>query len=237
VCRSDDWTSAPVSTKFDVGQGLNKTFSTVVSFVPELVLFLVILLIGYIVAKALAKVLGKVPERVGFDRLVERGGIKKALAQSKYDASGILSKIAFYAIMLFVLSTAFGVFGPNSISTYLIAIIAYLPLVFMAILMVVASAVITALGVVPAPGQLHIATNVVDAVLCLAAVVGIAIVAVGGAGITPMRARWEKSRASYDAGDPRTAKAWQNAPSARRPAQQVRAQTQARASSRGATHR
>jgi hypothetical protein len=25
--------------------------------------------------------------RVGFDRLVERGGVKKALAHSKYDAS------------------------------------------------------------------------------------------------------------------------------------------------------
>jgi len=242
-------TGEPVVSKFtaafDVGQGLNNAFSTVVSFVPKLVLFLVILLIGYIVAKALAKVLDKVLERVGFDRLVERGGIKRALAQSKYDASGILSKIVFYAIMLFVLSTAFGVFGPNPISTYLTAIIAYLPLVFVAILIVVvsaaiaaavkvliqstlgglsygktlanvASAVIIALGVVAALGQLHIATNVVNAVLyaALAAVVGIAIVAVGGGGITPMRARWEKSLASYDAEKPRMAEASRNAPSA-----------------------
>jgi len=107
VCRSDDWTSAPVSTTLDVGQGLNNAFSTVVSFAPELVFFLVILLIGYIVAKVLDKVL----ERVGFDRLVERGGTKKALAQSKYDASGILSKIVCYAIRLFVLSTASGYSG------------------------------------------------------------------------------------------------------------------------------
>jgi len=57
------------------------------------------------------------------------------------------------------------VFGPNQISTDLTAIIAYLPLVSMAILMVAASAVIIALGVVAALGQLHIATNVVDAVL------------------------------------------------------------------------
>jgi len=80
----------------------------------------------------------------------------------------------------------------------------------------VASAVIIALGVVAALGQLHIATNVVNAVLYagLAAVVGIAIVAVGGGGITPMRARWEKSLASYDAEKPRMAEASRNAPSA-----------------------
>jgi hypothetical protein len=39
--------------------------------------------------------------------------------------------------MLFVLSTAFGVFGNNPISAYLHAVIAYLPLVFVAIIIVI----------------------------------------------------------------------------------------------------
>ena len=257
---------SPVPAKFDVGSSLNNGFTTVVSFVPKLVLFLVILLIGYIVAKALSKVLDKILERVGFDRLVERGGIKKALSQSKYDASGILSKVVYYAIMLFVFSTAFGVFGPNPISTYLTAIIAYLPLVFVAILIIVVSAaiaaavkvliqstlgglsygptlanlasvVIIALGVVAALGQLHIATNVVNAVLyaVLAAVVGIAVVAIGGGGVAPMRARWERTLATYDAEKPKMAAASRNAPSVLDQAQQ--ATSQARPTSPGATRR
>jgi hypothetical protein len=46
--------------------------------------------------------------------------------------------------MLFVLSTAFGVFGSNPISDYLRAVIAYLPLVFVAIVIVVIAAAIAA---------------------------------------------------------------------------------------------
>ena len=183
-----------ITTRVDVGQGLTNAFSSVLAFVPKLLLALVIIVIGYLVAKAIAKILTKLLQRVGFDRLVERGGLKKALDSANTDASTILSKIVFYAIMLFVLSTAFGVFGSNPISTYLTAIIAYLPLVFVAILIIViaaaiaaavkmliqtalgslpygktlanaASIVIIALGVVAALDQLHIATGVVNALL------------------------------------------------------------------------
>ena len=88
--------------------------------------------------------MSKVLTRVGFDRLVERGGVKRALDRSSYDASGILAKVVYYAIMLFVLSTAFGVFGSNPISDYLRAVIGYLPLVFVAIVIVVIAAAIAA---------------------------------------------------------------------------------------------
>jgi hypothetical protein len=49
------------------------------------------------VAKAIAKILSQILARVGSDKL---------------------AKIVYYAIMLFVLSTAFGVFGSNPISAY-----------------------------------------------------------------------------------------------------------------------
>ncbi|SCX52877.1 Conserved TM helix [Klenkia marina] len=207
----------------DVGQSTRDALGTVLQFVPRLLLFLVILAIGYVVAKALEKVVVKVLERVGFERAVERGGIKRVLANSQYDAAQILARIVFYAVMLFVLSTAFGVFGQNPISDYLSAVIGYLPRVFVAILILVigaaiaagakllvqnalgslsygrvlanaASTVILALAVIAALNQLQIAQDVVNAVLyaALAAVVGIVVVAVGGGGIVPMRARWEK---------------------------------------------
>jgi hypothetical protein len=178
----------------NIQAALRDALSTVAVFVPRLLLFLVILLVGWLIAKALRKVVDKVLERVGFDRAVERGGVKKALAKSQFDASDILAKIVFYAVMLFVLSTAFGVFGDNPISDYLRAIIAYLPKVFVAILILViasavaagvkllvqnalgglsygkllanaASVVILALGVFAALDQLEIAQNVVNAVL------------------------------------------------------------------------
>jgi hypothetical protein len=109
---------------------VSNAWSNVAAFVPKFAVFLLILVVGYLIAKAIAKILSKVLTRVGFDRLVERGGVKRALDRSSYDASGILAKVVYYAIMLFVLSTAFGVFGSNPISDYLRAVIGYLPLAF-----------------------------------------------------------------------------------------------------------
>jgi hypothetical protein len=123
---------------------LSTALATLAVFVPQLLLFLVILIVGIIIAKVLQKVLSKVLRRVGFDRLVERGGIKKALANSKYDASEIMGKIVYYFVLLFVLQLAFGVFGNNPISTLLTGIIAFLPRVFVAIVIVIITAAIAA---------------------------------------------------------------------------------------------
>jgi len=182
----------PLSISYS--QGLTSAWSNIATFVPKLVAFLVIVVIGYLVARIVSTILAKVLRRVGFDRLVERGGVRRALASSKYDAAQILARLVFYAIMLFVLSTGFGVFGSNPVSNYLHAVVAYLPLVFVAILIVIiaaaiaagaktliqnslgdlsyaavlanaAAAVIIALGVVAALDQLHIAAAVVNAVL------------------------------------------------------------------------
>ena len=123
---------------------LKNGLSTVATFVPRLLLFIVILVIGIIVAKVLAKAVDAILERVGFDRAIERGGIAKAMATSKYDPSDILAKIVYYAVLLFTLQLAFSAFGPNPISALLTSIIAFLPKVFVAIVIVVIAAAIAA---------------------------------------------------------------------------------------------
>jgi hypothetical protein len=210
--------------------GLSNAWSEVATFIPKFVVFLIIVIVGYFIARALEKIVSRILIRVGFNRLADRGGIKTALAHSKYDASGILARIVYYAIMLFVLDVAFGVFGSNPISGFLHAVIAYLPLVFIALVVIVITAAVAAavkslienslsgmpyasvlgnlawgfilaLGIIAALDQLHIAQNVLDAVLyaALAALAGIAIVAVGGGGIKTMSQRWEAAAARFDA--------------------------------------
>jgi Mechanosensitive ion channel, conserved TM helix len=71
------------------------TLSLVVSFVPKLLRFLVILLVGWLIAKALRKAVNAILERVGFDRPVERGGIGRALASSKYHASDLVATLVY----------------------------------------------------------------------------------------------------------------------------------------------
>src|SRR5215211_8215063 len=97
----------------DFQGGVESAWSNVATFVPKLVAALVIVVVGWIVAKAVASILNTVLERVGFDRVVERGGVRQVLARSKYDPSDILAKLVFWTILLFVLQLAFGVFGTN----------------------------------------------------------------------------------------------------------------------------
>lgn len=123
---------------------LKDGLSTVASFVPKLLLFLVILVIGIFIAKAIGKALSAILERVGFDRAVERGGVRKALANSKYDASDVVAKIIYYALLLFVLQLAFGVFPANPITTLLASIIAFLPKLIVAIIIIVVASAIAA---------------------------------------------------------------------------------------------
>ena len=123
---------------------LHDALRSVALFVPKLVAFLAILVIGYFVAKLVGKAVDKVLERVGFDRAVERGGVKKALSKSKYDASDIVGKLVYYALLLFVLQMAFGVFGPNPISVLLTGVIAFLPKAIVAVVIIVVTAAIAA---------------------------------------------------------------------------------------------
>lgn len=133
-----------VIAQVDLGSSVETFVQTIGRVLPTFLLFLLILVVGYFVAKAIAKVVDKVLERVGFDRAVERGGVGKALERSKYDPSDILGKIVFYALFLFVLQLAFGVFGDNPISDLITGVIAFLPNIFVAILILVIAAAIAA---------------------------------------------------------------------------------------------
>jgi len=214
--------------------GIEDAWSRTAAFVPKFVGFLLILAIGYFVAKAVATVVDKILERTGFDRAVERGGIRQALAKSRYDASDIVSKVVFYALMLFVLQLAFGIFGANPVSDLITGVIAFLPKLLAAIVIVVVASAIAAavkdvvgnalggvsygrtlatfasmsiivLGVFMALNQVEIAPEIVNALFygLIAVVVGSAIVAIGGGGIQPMRARWERALQKWDEEQPR----------------------------------
>jgi Conserved TM helix len=121
----------------DIGGGISSAWSAVANFVPKLVAFLVILLIGWIIAKVLGKIVGKVLNKVGFDRVVERGSLKTMLDRANYDASTLIAKVVYYAILLIALEVAFGVFGPNPISNILTAIVAWLPKLIVAMLIII----------------------------------------------------------------------------------------------------
>ncbi|MFG1675909.1 hypothetical protein [Micromonospora sp. NPDC049282] len=178
----------------DISAAWTDFWRSVLLFVPRAIAFIAILVVGWLIARAVLKIVDAVLERVGFDRAVERGGIKRALERTKYDASDILARLAYYAVLLFTLQFAFGVWGPNAISDLIRGVVSWLPRAFVAIVIVVIAAAIAnavrelvsgalgglsygriladvaaffilALGVIAALNQVGIATTVTTPVL------------------------------------------------------------------------
>ncbi|HET8681635.1 MAG TPA: hypothetical protein VFM54_07150 [Micromonosporaceae bacterium] len=135
-------TDSLAAVRVDIDGPLTDMWRTVLLVAPKLLAFLAILLIGWLVATGLRKVVDQVLERVGFDRAVERGGIGRALQRTKYDASDILAKLVYYAVLLFTLQLAFGVWGPNPISELIEGVVAWLPKAAVAIIIIVVAAAI-----------------------------------------------------------------------------------------------
>lgn len=124
----------------DAGRSFQNALDTIVRLIPQILVFAVILLVGWLIAKALEKATHAVLARVGFNHLVERGGMHRAMARSGYDAAGIVAKLVYLAALLFTLQLAFGVFGPNPVSDLIRSIIAWLPQAFVAVIIVVVAA-------------------------------------------------------------------------------------------------
>ena len=121
---------------------MDEMLHDVLVFLPKAVVFLAILLAGWLVARLVRKVVAALLVRVGFDRAVERGGVRAALARSDHDASDIVARLAYYAVWLFAAQLAFGVWGPNPVSGLLTTVISWLPRAFVAIIIVVVASAI-----------------------------------------------------------------------------------------------
>ncbi len=106
------------------------------TFIPRLLGFLVILLVGYIVATALSKAVTFLLRKVGFDRFSTRIGLTRLEQQMgvKMDAAGILGRIVYWFVFLIFLVPAVDSLGLTAVSTLLGQVIAYIPNVFVAIL-------------------------------------------------------------------------------------------------------
>ncbi|HEU5356369.1 MAG TPA: hypothetical protein VFU65_17980 [Actinocrinis sp.] len=192
-------------------QGVTDAWSAVARFIPKFVGFLVILFIGWIIARLLARALDVVLRKVGFERMAERGGISRALANSKYDATGLICKVVYYALLLVTLQLAIGVFGNNPVSTMINGVVAWLPrgLVALAIVVVaafiarvvrelvgaalsslsygrtlatIASVFVLGIGIIAALGQAGIATTITGPILVAVLAAIVGVVVVGVGG-------------------------------------------------------
>jgi Conserved TM helix len=115
---------------------LANALNLVFVFVPLLLGFLLILLVGYIIARLVSKAVTFLLRKLGFDSLANRIGLTR-LEQNmgiRLDAAGVLGTIVFWFIFLVFLVPATNELGLTAVSSILNSLIAYIPNVFVAIL-------------------------------------------------------------------------------------------------------
>lgn len=200
-----------LAVSVDIGGGFSSAWNGVANFVPKLIAFLVILVIGWFVARLIAKVLDRVLRKVGSEKVAQRAGGDRWLANSKYDMTALVSRVIYAVLLLMVVQMALGVFGPNPISRMINSIVAWMPrgivaVVIVVVAMAIANAVrdivgsalshasygrtvatiawafIVVMGAFAALGQAGIATSVTQPLLIAALAVIAGILVVGVGG-------------------------------------------------------
>jgi len=128
----------------DFGDRLESSFASIVAFLPQLLAAIVILVVGYLVAKLVEKATDTILEKLRFDEALERGGIRSALQRTgtRLDPSSMLARLVFWTIMLVAILMAANALGLTAVAAMFERLVAYIPNVIVAVLIIVAGMLI-----------------------------------------------------------------------------------------------
>jgi small-conductance mechanosensitive channel len=115
---------------------LQDAISTFLSYVPQLIGAILILIIGYIVARLLQALVTRILQGIGFENWMERGGVKRFFDRARTDQtpSSILGLLVFWFVFIIAITMAADALGLRQISGFLNQLIAFIPSIFVAIL-------------------------------------------------------------------------------------------------------
>src|SRR4030081_1185881 len=134
--------ASPTIAVLSLPATVSNALRAVLAFLPKLIGFVVVLVVGWIVARVLRTLVTKGLHAVHFDQAIQRGARGEAPEPPRVNASRLIGEVVFYAVLLIALQIAFGLFGPNPVSTWLTAIVAWLPRLLVALIIVVVATLI-----------------------------------------------------------------------------------------------
>jgi small-conductance mechanosensitive channel len=125
-------------------QPLQDALSAFFSYLPQLIGAIVILIVGYVVARVLQAVVGRVLQGIGFDRWMERGGIKQFFdrAETNQTPASILGALVFWFVFIIAITMAADALGIPQVSVVLAQLVAYIPSIIAAILILILAALL-----------------------------------------------------------------------------------------------
>ena len=118
--------------------------SGVVSFVPLLIFAILVLLVGWFIAVGVGRLVADLLTRIKFNQVFERGNWKEALAKAdlKVDPAGFIGGIFKWVLVIVFLLAAVEILGFEQFAGFLRDVLAYLPNVIVAALILVVAIIV-----------------------------------------------------------------------------------------------
>src|SRR5918993_2803223 len=125
-------------------ESLRNALDVFLSYIPQLIGAIIILIVGYIVARVLQAVVSRVLQSIGFDGWMEKGGIKQFLdrAQTRETPATVLGTLVFWLVFIIAITMAADALGIRQVSAVLGQLIAYIPSIIAAVLILVLAALL-----------------------------------------------------------------------------------------------
>ena len=133
----------------DISDSFQRALDELFEFLPNLIGALLILIVGYIVAKIVSKLVQRGLQAAGADSAVASGraGEYRNRFAPGMRPSGVIGTIAFWFVFGLVLMLAVSALGVEALTDFIAAVVAYLPNVVAALLiLLVAIAIAGAVG-------------------------------------------------------------------------------------------
>jgi small-conductance mechanosensitive channel len=125
-------------------QPLQDALSTFLNYLPQLIGAVIILIVGYIIARVLMSVVARLLQGIGFDRWMERAGIKQVFdrAETRETPATVIAKLIFWFVFIIAIVMATDALGIPQVSEVFAQLIAYIPNIIAAILILILAALL-----------------------------------------------------------------------------------------------
>ena len=145
----------------DWTQGFQDAWDDVAAFVPKLIAAIAVFVIGWIIAKMIRKVIVRVLDKIKLDSYVDKAGIGAPLERAGYPNSvDLIGKIIYFGLMLLVLQLAVNVFGDSDIANAIDDMVAFIPKLIVAIVIVIITgAIANTVRELIAPAVAHLSSG------------------------------------------------------------------------------
>ncbi len=125
-------------------QPLQEAIGAFLAYIPQLIGAIIILVVGWLLARALQAVVDRLLRGVGFDRWMERGGVKQFFdrAQTDHTPASVIGVLVFWFVLIVAITMAADALGVPQVTAFLNQLLAYIPSVLAAVLILFLAALL-----------------------------------------------------------------------------------------------